>query len=395
MDTILYRYNPWWENNFKFSSLNLIDRPKYLRIIQKNENNKQIIFITGLRRIGKTSILKLYIKYLIEKKKINPHRILYVSLDDYLLLEYNILQIVDEFRKINNISFSEKIFIFLDEITYKEDYQIQLKNLVDSHEVKIFGSSSSSSLLKSNLSLLAGRYFSYEILPLDFKEYLDFKNISFSKADQHLVEKHFHQHLTTGGIPAYVLHENKEYLQQLVDDIIMKDIAALHNITNTRLLKEYFLLLMERSAKQMSINKIAKILSISPDTSRRYLDLFADTFLIHVLNRSGKTNEKILSPKKIYAADNGIRCLFTGHRDYGSLFENNVYLKIKHLSPEYIYQNGIEIDFLIKDILIECKYHQEELSGKQKDLFNALNFPEKKVVRNDKDVESLLEFAKR
>lgn len=73
---------------------------------------------------------------------------------------------------------------------------------------------------------------------------------------------------------------------------------------------------MERSGKQVSINKIASILKISTETSKRYLQYFADTYLIYLIERKGKTNEKLLSPKKVYATDIGIRSFFTGFRDY-------------------------------------------------------------------------------
>lgn len=387
MRTILFRYNPWWEYNFELSNINLIDRSLCSKLINNELQNNQVVFITGLRRVGKTSILKLLIKKIIEKGISEAENILYISLDDYLLLNNSIIEIVEEFRKINNLKFEEKIFLFLDEITFKEDYQIQLKNLFDNHNVKIFASSSSASILKSNLSFLTGRHYTYELLPLDFEEYLLFKDLKFSESDTHLYEKYFHDYLTTGGIPAFVLNNKPDYLNQLVDDIIYKDIAAIHNIKNIKLLKEFFLILMERSGKQISINKIAKILSMSPDTSRRYLELFTDTFLVHTVNRHGKTNEKILSPKKIYAADLGIRAFYTGKRDYGSLFENYVFLKLKDLSPEYIYQDSIEIDFTIENKIIECKYHNESLNEKQQKLFDKLNMKEKYIFRTNLDIK--------
>ena len=112
----------------------------------------------------------------------------------------------------------------------------------------------------------------------------------------------------------------------LVDDIIQKDITAFHGLKNGDLLRDYFLLLMERSGKQISINKIANILKISPDTSKRYLSYFEDTYLIHLVSRWGKTNEKILTPKKIYSCDLGIKFLFHVDRDMGSYFVNYFYL---------------------------------------------------------------------
>jgi predicted AAA+ superfamily ATPase len=148
---------------------------------------------------------------------------------------------------------------------------------------------------------------------------------------------------------------------------------------------------MERAGKVVSINKLANILKISPDSAKRYLQMFVDTYLIYPVNRCGKTNERILSPKKIYAADLGIRTLFTGFRDKGSLFENYVYHRIKDRNPCYVYENGIEIDFLTKDgILVEIKY-MNEITDKQKTLFEKTKAKKKAIIR---DIKSLNMFLK-
>jgi predicted AAA+ superfamily ATPase len=387
MDEILYRYNPWWEGNFELPGI--ISRQSILETLQKHLQTKDIILLTGLRRVGKTTILKLFIKEMITQKGINPGHIFYISLDDYLLAKKSILEIIEEYRKIQRIRFKEKIFLFFDEIAYKEDFEIQLKNFYDSQNVKIYASSSSASVIKKKKPYLTGRGIIIEILPLDFEEYLKFRNIIILKSDEHLREKYFEDYLIIGGLPEYVLRGEIEYLKELVDDIIYKDISAFHNIKNPHILKDFFLLLMERVGKTVSINKMANILKLSPDTVRRYMEMFADTFLIYLVPRCGRTNEKILSPKKIYAADMGIRNLFTGFRDKGSLFENYVYLKIKNKNPCYVYNNGIEIDFMTSDnSLIEVKY-MSDITGKQKLLFEKLKAKEKKVIRGIKDIFSL------
>lgn len=148
---------------------------------------------------------------------------------------------------------------------------------------------------------------------------------------------------------------------------------------------------MERSGKQVSLNKISKTLKITPDTARRYLEMFSGTFLIYPISRCGKTNERLLSPKKIYAADLGIRVLFTGFRDIGSLFENYVYLKIKHLNPCYIYKKGIEIDFYTSDkTLLEIKYNYE-MKSKQRDVFDSIQSKSKYEIKNIYELQNYLE----
>ncbi|HEX38022.1 MAG TPA: ATP-binding protein [Candidatus Cloacimonetes bacterium] len=139
---------------------------------------------------------------------------------------------------------------------------------------------------------------------------------------------------------------------------------------------------MERSGKQVSINKVNKILHVSPDTSKRYLSYFEKTYLIHLISRYGTTNEMILSPKKIFACDLGIKYLFVGERDLGSYFENYIYMNIRNSRDIfYLYQNRIEIDFITSDkILIESKYYSE-MNEKQKKLFES--YPaEKRILVN-------------
>ena len=390
METELYRYNPWWEGDFeKLTSLN--ERTDFKTRLLPNLTNKQIVFLTGLRRIGKTSLMKLSIKHLLFEENIPAKTILYVSLDDYLLSGKTIVEIVEFFRSMNSISVKEKIYLFLDEITFSVDYEQQLKNLYDSENVKIFASSSSASLLKSQSGLLTGRSITFEVLPLNYAEYLDFKNIRVAKSDEHLHEKYFKDYLSKGGIPEYVLTNDDAYIRELMDNIIYKDIAAVHGIRQISVLKDYFLLLMERSGKTLSINKIAKVLGISTESSKRYFDLFCDTFIIYPVSRFGKLNEQLVSPKKIYCCDTGIRNFYTGERDWGAVFENYVFLRLKQLNLKYIYENTIELDFYSENkILIECKFHNEELSKKQQELFDKIDAKQKYIVRNYKDVEQLI-----
>ncbi|MBM3404164.1 MAG: ATP-binding protein [Bacteroidetes bacterium] len=389
METVLARYNPWWDKNPKPE--NYIVREEIISQLLRQIDNNLVVFITGLRRVGKTTLMKMLVHHLLAVRDIAPEKILYVSLDDYLLLKKTILEIIEEFRKIHRLSFREKIWLFLDEISYKEDFELQLKNLADSHNVKIFTTSSSATLLTKRKHLLTGRSFTFEVNPLNFSEYLLFKSMKISKEDHHLNEKLFEDYLKTGGIPEYVLRGDPAYLHDLVDDIIYKDIAAVNNIRHPEILRDMFILLMERSGKTVSINKLARILNITPDTSKRFLEFFRNTFLIFLVPRFGKPNERLLSPKKLYAADLGIRNFFTGFRDMGSLFENFVFLMIRNQKPSFILKDGIEIDFYTENkTLIEAKYHQEPLSEKQQMLFDQFKASEKVIIRSPQEIDHFL-----
>lgn len=369
MEELLYQYNPWWEGQIDLSGIR--PRQEQLDRILSLASEKRVVFLTGLRRVGKTTLMRLFVDRLI-RDGLPPAHIFYVSLDDYLLRNDAIVDIVAAYRKIHKLSVDRSVTLLLDEITYKDNYQQQLKNLVDRENVTILASASSSSLLRHQKAFLTGRSASIEIRPLNFLEYMVFKNIHIKKRDQHLLDTNFRDYLRVGGLPENVLQPSRQTLMTLVDDVIQKDITAFHSLKDPQVLRDYFTLLMERSGKQASINRISNILKISPDTSRRYMSYFEETYLIHLLPRWGSSNERMLSPKKVYACDLGIKYLFTGEGDLGSYFENYVYLQLRNRRQlYYLYESGVELDFLTEDnILIEAKYNAK-LHGEQLNAFNS------------------------
>ena len=377
METVLYRSNPWWEEDYSFKGFT---RKKYLEVLGTWLGNRDIIFLTGLRRVGKTSILKNFISTLIHEHNVAPKHIFYISLDLYVLDEYSISEILDAYRKAHKLPSKEKIYLFLDEVTSKSSYQKELKNFYDLENVKIFASSSSASLLKDKNAYLTGRQRILEVMPLDFQEYLMFKEIVIKKSDKHLLESYFEDYMQDGGMPEYVLTSDVTYLQNLIDNIISKDIIAHYHIRNNQVVKDFYKLLMERNGKQLSFNKIATILDISVDSAKRYYYYFEEIYLIYSIKKHGKLNEKIKGVNKIYASDIGLRNVITGYRDKGAIYENLIFLKIKDLNPSYLYVDGIEIDFITEDgILLEAKYNSK-LNEKQQKLFDSFDAKEKYVL---------------
>ncbi|MEI6613605.1 MAG: ATP-binding protein [Chrysiogenales bacterium] len=384
--SIYYQYNPWWDGQFNLP--NIIERPEISKKIEKSLSDRSIVILTGLRRIGKTTLMKLMIRQMLQNG-IDPAHIFYTSLDDYLLADRSIIEIIDEYRKIQRLSVDQKIYLFLDEVASKNDFQIQLKNIYDRENVKIYASSSSSSVLRDCKAALTGRERVIEVLPLDFYEFLSFRNISIPKRDQSVEGSYFEEYLHTGGIPEYVLSGEREYMKNLVDDIISKDIIAFHGIKNRKQIRDCFLLLMESAGSTVSLSRIANILKVSPDTSSRFINLFEETYLIHLVQRDGKTAERLLAPKKIYIADLGIRSLFSKQINIGKLFENYIFLMIKQFNPRYIYKNSLEIDFYFdKNILVEVKYG-EDLNEKQCKLFEAYPAKHRLLLKNLDDLKTL------
>lgn len=376
MEQIFRKFNPWWEKEYSSHS---IFRDAYLDFFERSFRRKDIEFITGLRRVGKTTILKQIIEFLIKEKKIDSKNICYLSMDSYSFMNSSIHDLVAKFQEISQLRIDEKIYIFLDEVTFKKDFLLQLKNLYDEENIKIYATSSSSSLLKDKKGFLTGRSRTTEIEPLDFLEFLKFKNLEFSKRELPLMKKHFEKYMELGGIPEYVLTEDPSYISNMVNDIIEKDIISQHNIKKSYQIKDLFRLLCERVGKPISFNKIAKITSLSKDTVKEFITYFQETYLFYLVEKKGKLNEKLLGEKKLYVADIGIKNIMTGFKDKGSIYENLVFNKIKKFKPEFIIKNNVEIDFYFKNYLIEAKYGQK-LNDKQKKLFDELKIKNKIIA---------------
>ena len=392
MEDLLYQYNPWWER--RGFLVDVRPRNRYVDRLVYLLSEKRAVLLSGLRRVGKSTIMRLVADALI-RQGTSPKAILYVSLDDYVLRPNSVLDVVTAFRQIHKLSVDDPVVLLLDEITAKDDFHQQLKTLIDRGGDAVIAAASSSSLLKDQQALLTGRSTTVEVQPLAFEEYLRFRGIEIPRRDYHLLDTYFRDYVRTGGLPEHVLSPRRDYLMNLVDDIIQKDITAFHGVRDHQVVRDYFTLLMERSGRQVSINKIGNILGLSPDTSRRYLGYFEDTYLVHLISRWGKTNERILSPKKIYACDLGIKHLFIGDRDWGSYFENYVYLRLRRYQDVYYVRSGEhELDFLTSDnTLMEAKYNAE-LEGKQKEAFDAFPAERKRVLTSVRDISVIDEMWK-
>ena len=368
--------NPWWDNKYKTT---FIPREKYLEPLQKSLNKKLITIITGIRRVGKTTTIKTFIERLINKQHISQKNIFYVTLDHYLFKKINLFEIIKEFRKINNLKRTEKIYLFLDEITYQDEFQQQIKNIFDIENVKLYVSSSSSNVLKDKKAFTTGRTNLIEMMPLDFKEFLIFNKIDYKSTDSYLLEKYYEKHLKLGGIPQYVLTKDPEVITGLVSDIIEKDIKQAYKLKGN-VIDDLFLLLCNRVGKRISYNKLSRVLNSNHNTIKEYIEYFKKTYLFYTIGKYSKSsNETATSSKKVYVGDIAIRNISIGIKQKGILHENLVFLEIVKKKPSYYLKNNIELDFAYKNNLIEAKYNNY-LNEKQEKLFKELKFKNKSIA---------------
>lgn len=380
IDAELYKQNPWWEKKFEEKSY---ERKIYLNEIFKNIKSKEIIFLIGLRRIGKTTIIKQTIQNLLNQK-IKPEDIFFMSMDAFNILKYSIHDLIENYRKLHKKSTSDFFYLFLDEVVSKDGFEQELKSLYDNDNIKIICSSSTATTMRDKKVHLTGRTRTIEIMPLTFAEFLQFKEAKIEKADKAKIESYFKDYLKIGGIPHYVLTEDRQYLNELIESIIYKDIISYHKISSEKVIKELFILLCQRVGKPTSYNKLAKILKISVDSVKRYVSYFEKAYLFYIVDRYSKSyNEKVTSPKKIYIGDVGIKNLITDFKDLGASFENLVFLKIKAQNPSYYLKDSIEIDFITKKTLVEAKYGQR-MNSNQLKLFNSIKLKTKIIAEDYK-----------
>ena len=359
MREIFNQLNPWWRKQ-KIDSK--IARPKYLDILKKNIGNKEILLLLGSRRVGKTTIMKQWIGYLL-KNKIDAKNILYVLLDHPELKNLSLLKMVDEFYNLRNLSQQEKTYIFLDEIQYKKNWDQEVKALYEMRNIKFILSGSAISLIARQKTFLTGRYLKYIVQPLDWTEFQIFTKT-----------KNLLDYLKVGGYPEYVINREPQYLLELIDNIVYKDIVEVYKIRQPKIIKDMFLILARAVGFKISLNKIAKTLKISIETVKDYLQFLAEVYLIYEVPKfSTSLNEQIYNEKKYYFYDTGLVSVLSGVDNLSALAENMVanYLKNNNQEISYFYQDKKECDFVIKKINNQGNFEYQPIEVKFNPLGNV------------------------
>ncbi len=352
MEEILHKSNPWWERRFEFPG---IARNEYLSTLLALKDTKDVVLITGLRRVGKTTLMRQLIHRLVEG--FDGKKIFYMSLDNIALKERSILEIVDIFRRINGLKHDEFVYLFLDEVHFKEDYELQLKNLYDAGGAKVYASGSASLDIIMKSPYLTGRQRIVRISPLSFKEFLKFRGKEISPADAHLYTSLAEDYLATGGMPEYVMTRDVNILQSLVYSILYRDVAGRHEVRNRENLLDIISMLAQSVGTPVSLRKISRVLGIPKEIVSQTLDLFVEANLVHLVEREGKVSERKASPRKIYLADTGLFSVLTENVNLGAMVENLVYLKLrKSGTVRYHRSSGHEVDFVQKKSAWEVKY---------------------------------------
>lgn len=362
---VLKKWNPW-EKEIDAG----IKRPKYIDFIFPFFERKEIIVFKGVRRSGKSTILKQLILKLLEKG-VEKKQILYLNLEDYNFsnnLDLGLFeQVLNAYKKYSNNE--KKTYFFIDEIQKISDWEKWIRTKYDLNEnIKFVVTGSSASLLSKELStLLTGRILSFKVLPLSFMEFLE-----FSKKGS------LEEYLAFGGFPEVVLEKSEEkklfLLQQYFEDIIHKDIIDRYNIRNTKQLIELARYLVSTSSSKVSFNKLSRVFGISKDTISLYASYMIDAYLlieVTYFSYSAKIRHDVTKLAKFYAIDNGLINVTTikYSKNLGQMYENTVLIKLLENFDEISYWSELksEVDFIAENKAINVtatdNVHERERKG--------------------------------
>jgi predicted AAA+ superfamily ATPase len=394
----LVKFNEWWTTNeVKPSLLKEYKRPLFFNI-KKYIKDRQILLITGLRRVGKTTLMYQLIQHLLDEKVKSLH-IVYFSFDEEIVDLDDLIKTYEEKvlkKKIQN----EKIYIFLDEIQKLENWQNKIKIFYDLYpNIKfIISGSASVQISKKAKESLAGRIFDFLLEPLTFREFLEWKNIKIDKKRLEIFQKDmiplFYDYLRKGGFPEIIDEEDDEKIKNyiknnVIERIIYRDLPEEFGIKDYELLKTLIEMIANQPGMVVNYDALSRNLKKNKKTIIDYFFYLQYALLIKMI-ANYRENFLVSSRKmrKAYIANTAIS--FTLVPDFYSdsflekIAEN--FAVIETEAKNY-YRNKYEVDVILKigkEILpVEVKYGKAEINSMLKFLSE---FKLKKAIILTKDV---------
>lgn len=330
----------------------MIFRKRYLQEIKAVLGKPVIKVLLGMRRVGKSTLL-LQIQDELISSGISKEQIIsmnfewmdYEPIKDYVALNRSIRE---------KMTSNEKYYVFLDEIQEVDGFERVVNSLNAEGIAEVFITGSNSKLLSGELATyLTGRYYSIEVLPLSFEEIYE-AGFEGTK-DVLLIE-----YLKHGGLPGLLEFDNQRasanYLLDMYQSILLKDIVKRYNIRDVDLLQRFMMYVMNNIGQIFSANTISKYLksegrNFSKETIYNYIDAAKSAFLIHSAARYNIKGKEILKTnEKYFVNDLGLRSLyFNNELDIGQALENVVYLELRRRGYDiYVGKFGDrEVDFIV------------------------------------------------
>ncbi|MBI9098135.1 MAG: ATP-binding protein [Spirochaetaceae bacterium] len=329
----------------------MIERTRYTDKLIQYRDNDFVKVITGVRRSGKSSLLALFKEYLLQQ-----------SLEESQIIEIN--YIFDDLKTgqslhnyINDkVQDGKRMYFLIDEVQELSEWAKVINSLRVSFNADIYVTGSNSRMFSGeHLTYLSGRYIEIKILPLSFKEFLDFKSY-----DEKNVEEHLNEYLLVGSFPAVSLANQQELIEAILsglfDSIFSRDIILRGKIRDEGAFYKVAKFVFENIGNNTSANAIKNTMishghKITSDTVDNYLQLMCDAHMLYQCERYDiRGKERLKTNGKYYVVDTGLRNKLIGNRDgnIGHVIENIVYLQLLRLGYEVTVGKNMsyEVDFI-------------------------------------------------
>lgn len=344
----------------------MIKRELYMSRIRPFIGNELIKVLTGFRRSGKSVMLEL-IKEEIISSGISENQFICINFENMSNAHLcNAASLHDEILR-RSSKINGKIYLLFDEIQEVDGWEKCINSLRVELDCDIYITGSNAKLLSGELATyLAGRYVEFVIYPFSFSEFTELYRNYFPKAE---IRECFAKYLTAGGMPylgnlLYAEAPARQYLQDLYNSVVLKDIVKRNNIRDVDLLERIIAYIVANVGNTFSATAISKYFksegrTVAPETILNYIKACEDAFLFYRIKRRDLQGKKILSVnEKYYIADHGVReAVFGGNmKDINLVLENIVCMEL--LRRGYFVTVGKsankEIDFI-------CEKHGEKL----------------------------------
>ena len=336
----------------------LIQREEYLNKLIALKDKKIIKVVTGVRRCGKSKLLEMYRKWLLEQG-VEEERIVSINFEDLDFEDLTDYKKLHTYLKEHLVK-GNMTYIFLDEIQNVEQFPKVVDSLYIKDNVDIYITGSNAHMLSSEIAtLLSGRYIQIEMLPLSFKEYM----ISTGSMNDRGIK--YVDYLQNSSFP-YTLElegqsdEIRSYLEGLYNTIVVKDIINHSKISEPRMLKSILKFIFDNIGNPLSSKKIADTMTssgrrIDTRTVEKYLNALTESYIIYQAKRYNiKGKQYLKTLEKYYVVDIGLRLMLFGSKqiDAGRILENIVYLellrrgydvyvgKVDEFEVDFVAQNG-------------------------------------------------------
>ena len=404
---ILVEWNIWGKRKDKG-----IEREMYRKKIEELvKNTNQVICITGVRRSGKSTIIRQI------AGQFAPEETLIINLEDERFLERNNTLLIDAFDVyMEKVSAKDKPYVFLDEIQMVPGWERFVRGMHERNAAHIIVSGSSSKIISPELAgLLSGRHLTFFIHPLSFIEFLQFKNIHVKNEidiikEKNLIKAMVREYMEYGGFPEVVLLSEKErILLSYFETLIGRDIVDRFRVREKEKLNSIAKYYLTNISSMISFNRIAKFMNISVATVERFSNHLESANLIFFIKKfSFSMKEQEKAQRKVYSVDTGLSNIigFRFRENLGKIAENVVGLNLK---IKQAFDPGIEIyywrdyqqrevDFVVKkgkDIiqLIQVCWNISDIETKEREIRSLLrameefNLKESIIITEDQEGE--------